>query len=92
MQVLQCKYNDFILIPSNGIDRQASRFKTADGVAVSVKYVSTWNNKDGQYDGDLDFICKKKYGTPFSTIRSIWIGRLGRVDDYWHLIELKKDA
>lgn len=70
---------------------QENQFKTSDGINVSVKFISTWNNKDGQYDEQLDGICNREYGAPFATIRSIWIGRLGKVDEYWHLIKLTKN-
>lgn len=90
MKALQCKFKEFILLPANAIDTKENEFRTTDGVDVSVKFISTWNNKDGQYDEQLDELCIREYGTPFVTIRSIWIGRLGRADEYWHLIKLTR--
>lgn len=90
MITLQCKFKELILLPANAIDTREKQYRTVDGIDVSVQFISTWNNKDGQYDERLDDLCLREYNTPFSMIRSIWIGRLGVVDDYWHLIKLTK--
>lgn len=88
MQKIKSKFVDFLLIPFNGI--LPGDVETTDGVKCHVEYQTTWNNKDGLYDEDLDDVCQRRIGCPFSTVRSIWFSRLGKVDDYWHLIKMIK--
>ena len=88
---IHSKYTPFLLLPANTIPSvMISECETDDGVKCLIEFQATWNNKEGEYDEELDSICEKYYECPFSSIRSIWFGRLGRVDDYWHLIKLKK--
>lgn len=86
---IQCKFAEWMLAPSNAI-QQAETYETMDGVTCRLKYISTWNNSGGDYDEELEDVCQSKFGCPFSTIRSIWISRLGRVDVYWHLVKMIK--
>lgn len=86
---LMCKYAGEVLIPENGIGN-GEEFRTSDGVDVRVRYISTWNNKDGAYDEELDDLCQRKWGVTFSSIRSVWFARLGRVGDFWHLVKMIK--
>lgn len=88
MKRINCKYAEFLIAPSNAI--QDTEVVTNDGVECRLKYISTCNNKDGEYDGLLDDACQRYYGCSFSTIRSIWIGRLGIVDDYWNVVKMEK--
>ena len=78
-----------MLAPANAII-DAETYETTDGITCRLKYISTWNNSDGSYDGELEDVCQHRFGCPFSTIRSIWISRLGRVDVYWHLVKMIK--
>jgi hypothetical protein len=89
MTTLKCKYAEEILIPDNGIFRD-SEYKTADGQRVSVQFITTWNNRDGSFDNELDEICQRKWGIAFRAMKSVWISRLGTIGDYWHLIKLTK--
>lgn len=90
MRAIACKFRDLILLPANAIDPLEKNYRTADGIDVTIQFISTWNNKGGEYDEQLDDICNREYNTPFSMIRSIWIGRLGMADEFWHLIRLTK--
>ena len=76
-------------MPANAISGEGP-FVTADGVAVRVKYLATWNNKDGRYDDELDRLCMDAWNVPFRFLRSSWIARLRDIDNYWHLVELEK--
>lgn len=93
---IQAKSAEYILCPANAIEdafykRKADSpflLKTADGAKHSVVFLCTWFNHGSVYDEELEAACQRYYGMTFEGIRSIWIGRLGRVDDFWHLIKL----
>lgn len=87
---IQCKFAEYMLAPANAI-MDADTYETMDGVTCRLKYISTWNNSDGSYDEALEDVCQRKFGCSFSTIRSIWISRLGSVDVYWHLVTMIKE-
>lgn len=76
------------MLPHNAIRAGVSEYDTADGVKVRMKFIGTWNNKDGLFDEELDKVCQDVLGVPFETIKSIWIARLGYLDDYWHYVKL----
>lgn len=88
MQKIKCNYTEYLLVPANGVE--FGDVETADGVKCHLEFQATWHNADGRFDDELESVCQKYYNFPFSSIRSIWISRLGRVDDYWHLIKLLK--
>ena len=90
MYSIFANYAPFILVPNNAIDVTCEKIKTQDGIVAGTKFVTSWNNADGQYDDDLNDICKEKFGVPFTFIRSIWFSRLGEVSAKWHLVELTK--
>lgn len=77
-----------MLLPGNAVE--FGRSETADGVACEVKPVTVWDNSDGRYDEEIDDICQKRWGFPFAHIRSGWLGRIGRLNDVWHLVRLEK--
>ena len=96
---IDSKFTEFVFCPMNAVDsgfysrtdfRQPVHFVTKDGVECVPEFVSGWNNEDGRYDGRFDELCQEHYGFPFRSIRSIWVSRLGRVENYWHLIKLTK--
>lgn len=98
MYRISCKFADEVLVPANAIDGkfylgphvEALELLTIDGVPAWAEFIRTLNNKDGIFDAELDDYCQEKFGTPFDYFRKIWYSRLGRVDDYWHFIKLKK--
>lgn len=75
-------------MPSNAASDDI--LETTDGVKCRLKYISTMNNERGDYNDLLDDFCQDLYGFPFSSIRSIWIARLGSVSDFWNLVEMEK--
>ena len=93
---IQAKSAEYILCPANAIEDafyrrnpgNPYRLETIDGAEHSVVFLCTWFNRGTMYDDELEATCQKYYGMTFEGIRSMWIGRLCRVDDYWHLIKL----
>lgn len=93
---IKAKSADFIFCPANAIEdgfynRNSyvlPELVTNDGHVHKCQFIGTWNNRGGVYDEEFENICQDKYGMPFLSVRSMWIGRLGRVDDFWHLIKL----
>lgn len=79
-----------LLAPRNAFDSLSGDYQTTDGKVCSIDFLACWKNTDGQMDDDLDCCCRNVLGYPFSTIRSIWIGRLGHVDEFWYLVKLNK--
>lgn len=92
MNVLPSNFADVVLIPADSIQicPPGEVYETRDGERVKVKFLSTWNNVDGRYDNELNMICNKRWGIDFAYLRSMWISRLSKVDDFWHLIKLEK--
>lgn len=89
MQGIQSKYTEYLLAPENAIGSE-DIVVTTDGVKCKLAYQSTWNNEGGRFDDRLEDVCQKYYGCPFSTIRSIWISRIGNLGVFWHLVKMEK--
>lgn len=93
---IQAKSAEYVFCPANAIDSEfyhrdsyvIPEFVTTDGVAHRPTFIGTWNNRGGLYQDEFERICQRYYGTSFVAIRSIWIGRLDKLDDFWHLIKL----
>lgn len=96
---LEAKYAPTIFCPSNAIESSFwwrdenvdPLFVTTDGKVCRPKFIRTTNNEDGRYDKEFDYLCIHRYNVPFSSVRSLWFGRLDGLDNYWHLIELKEE-
>lgn len=95
---IEAKYAPEVLMPKNAIERRFFEdptaqneydFVTSDGKVCKARFMSAWDNGGGRYDERLDFICMKKWKTPFEALKSLWISRLGVVDDCWYLIALR---
>ena len=88
---IQCKYAEFVMAPSNALSGGlGEEYETIDGVKCLAKPYSSWNNSSGDYDSTFNDLCIKYFSCPFSTIKSIWIARLGFVDSFWHLVKMEK--
>lgn len=89
---IQSKFSDFVLIPHEGITPPSvgEVYETQDGVRVKIRFISTWNNSDGEYNDELDDLCIRRWGMTFAFMRSMWISRLPYVGNYWHLVQLSK--
>ena len=95
---IESKFADVILLPSNAIESDfwtsekgvKATFITSDDVICKARWLCTWRNFEGSYDDLLDSICTARWNAPFVTIRSLWLSRLGKVDEFWHLIKLER--
>ena len=95
---ISSKFTEWVFCPANAIERgfynrDASAvygFRTIDGANALPQFVGTWNNTGGEFDEEFERICQDRYGLPFVNIRSIWISRLGYVENFWHLIKLER--
>ena len=45
--LLNCRYAERVMLPHNAIGAGVSEYETADGVNVRLKFIGTWNNKEG---------------------------------------------
>lgn len=98
MYRINCKFADEVLVPANAIagefylrpPAEVPELLTADGAPTMAEFIRTLNNKDGMFDAELEQYCQDRFGMTFDYFRKIWYSRLGRVDDYWHFIKLKK--
>ena len=89
---INCDYSEYVLVPHNAIEKIAvgCYYRTRNDTLVRGKFLCTWNNSDGSYDEELDEISLKYWNVHFPAIRSMWIARIGNVDNFWHLIKLNK--
>lgn len=80
------------LIPSqcrHGMN-QDGLFMCSNGVVVKAHWCGTFNNEKGWCEKDLERHSQRLYGWTFSRVRSHWIARLGKVEDWWDRIKLYK--
>lgn len=94
---IEAKYAPIVLMPANAIERsffggvssqREYDFITADGKSCKARFLSAWRNEGGRYDERLDLVCTRNWRTPFESLKSLWIARLGTVSDCWYLINL----
>lgn len=92
MRTIQCKFTPRVVVPQEAVAGLAvgEPFYTMDGKVCTAKFISGWNNDNGDYDEVLNDICMDYWNVPFAAIRSVWIDRVGRVGSVWHLIELQE--
>lgn len=88
MKLIQCKYVPQVVVPSNALSFPDCEYQTLDGKFCTLKIQIGWQNKDRDFDGELDEMCRRYHNCSFDVIRSIWLSRLGRVSDFWYLAEL----
>ena len=72
------------------IPRPYYKFVTMDGYECKARFNSSWKNENGIFDDSLDFVCRKNWGVPYATVKSMWIARLGTVDEFWYILRLEK--
>ena len=90
MKQIQCKFVPKLIAPRNAFDSFGEEYQTIDGKVCTLEILTGWKNTDGQMDDDIDCCCRNVLGCSFSHIRSLWIGRLGHVDEFWFLLGLKE--
>lgn len=95
---IQAKFASDVFFPSNAVEERFwkrdwnvnadIRFQTMDGKICVPKFISTTNNKDGWADERFDDFCQRMFNISFRQMRSLWFGRLGKLDYYWHWVKL----
>lgn len=91
MSKILSKFTERLLAPRNAfVAGFSGEYETLDGVKCKVNPIGTWNNKDDYFIEEFDDLCQRLYGCNFAAIRSIWIGRLGHVDDIWDMVIMTK--
>lgn len=96
---IQAKSAEYVFCPANAIEPEfyrrnpytPFRMVTTDGIVNDATFIETWYDRAGVFTDEFDSVCQRYYGMNFESIKSIWIGRLGTLDDYWHLIKLEKE-
>lgn len=88
MKSIQCKYVPKLVLPSNALFFPEYEYQTLDGKVCTLKIQAGWQNRDRDFDDELEEMCQLYHGCSFDTIRSIWLARLGRVSDFWYLADL----
>lgn len=90
MNRIACKYSEIIIAPDNAFGSPKSdTYITNDGKHVSVRWISCWDNADGQYDKVLDDECASLWGVRYAALKSLWISRLGVCSGHWHKVRLE---
>lgn len=92
---IRAKFSEWILCPHEAIDRrffsESGKFlMTEDGIVANPKFTASFDNSDGSYDEILEFYSMDRFGIPFSSIKSLWIARIGTFSSCWHLIKLER--
>jgi len=91
MSNIYCDFSEQVLLPKEAFEKFGfGPYKTRDGKVCDAIFISVWNNADGRYNEQLDYICMKYWNVHFDTMRSMWFGRLGGVGDYWYFLQLKE--
>ena len=94
---IRARFSEWVLCPHDAIDRRfftdrGDLLVTDDGVVARPKFTASFDNSDGSYDDVLDFYSMDKFGMRFSSIKSLWIARLGQITSCWHLIKMEKNG
>lgn len=90
LKPLKVKYSSIVLIPSelvNG-DSLSQRYKLSGGEVVTLRYIGTWNNERGMFDKELDNLCRELYDMDFESVKAVWQRRIGRLENWWHKVEM----
>ena len=90
--VINARFSDRILAPAEAFPLGCADMlpvRTTDKVDCVAHFLSTWNNGDGRYNDELDGLCHRQWGCSFALVRSMWEGRIDRLSNIWHFIELK---
>lgn len=91
MKRILCKFSEYLIAPQNALSKGViGEYETLDNVHCRAFLHTVWNNESGEFDDELEDICQAYYGCSFSLIKSIWISRLGKISNFWHLVKLEK--
>ena len=91
MNKIKAKYSEHLLVPKEGLSSiEPGEFETLDGKVCNAMFICGWDNCDGEYDQQLEHICRKYWQLPFSYVKSLWIERCYSVEGYWYFLQLKE--
>lgn len=91
MNSIKAKFAERILVPKEGMSGiEPGDFLTTDGKVCSATFISCWDNKDGRYDEQLDYLCRKYFDLPFPYIKSLWMERCWEIEGYWYMLLLRE--
>lgn len=84
------KFTPVAIIPSELTDGKhvAQKYKLVGGEVVTFRFLGTWDNRNGCYDGHLEKLCRELYDIDFASVRNVWKRRLGALSEYWHKVEM----
>lgn len=87
---LNLKYSPKALIPSQLMDGKAlgQKYKLYGGEVATFRILGTWTNVRGESEKALNKLCQSLYDIDFASFQSVWQRRIGRLDGYWHKIEM----
>lgn len=90
MNKISAKYAEYVLLPKEEVSGiGAGQFRTADDKVCEATFISGWDNRDGRYDKQLDWVCRKYWGVGFSAVKSLWHERRWEIEGYWYLFNLR---
>ena len=85
------KYKEEHLLPCEVTQGRMNRLlRCVGGEVVYLRWCGTFRNECGESQSQLDDTCQRLYSWAFARVRSNWIARLEKVDDWWDLVELVK--
>lgn len=93
---ISARFVDEALVPARALDcdyhgdNDEAEFVTTDGVVVKLKFICTMNNADDWCRDSLEAYCEINYKRPFDQIEYMWVDKLGRLDDWWHVVKMKR--
>lgn len=91
MNTIKAKFAERVLVPKEALSSIGpGQFKTMDGKICDAIFIAVWDNRDGRWDEQLDYLCRKWWDMPFSSMKSLWYERCWEIEGYWHLINLKE--
>lgn len=88
MRLIQCKFVEYLIVPTNAIGGFGEEYQTLDGKTCRLKVFGVYKNEHGETEEQLDAYCRHYYGCSFRAIRSIWLARMGSLSEYWYQIRL----
>lgn len=93
---ISARFVEEALIPAEALDcdfkgdNKDAIFITNDGITVRLVFLSTMNNAKDFCEDRLEYYCRGKYGMSFRQFENRWADRLGRLEDWWHIIKMER--
>lgn len=91
-----CIFSDFVICPDNAFEPRFYKrnpyddyqIETLDGKRAAVEFLCTWRVRGERDEQLIGSLSKSILNMSFERLRSLWIGRLGTIGEYWHYIKL----